>query len=165
MVACVWRCLLNEPDSRPEFAAAHVNGNRTACARVVTVLYKTHLNFPDVARHHAGEDDRVHARRRPVVHVVQSGRLGHQSAATHGGAAEHDAHSLRRPISALHVAHARHRHRGMERRTALQKEPRGGGDELKRRDNLVAMIVRNAHEPAEEKIVILESQGFRRRAR
>ena len=95
-----------------------------------------------------------------VMHVHMSG-LGDVALKS---LSTHDAHSLRRPISALHVAHARHRHRGMERRTALQKEPRGGGDELKRRDNLVAMIVRDAHEPAEEKIVILESQGFRRRA-
>jgi hypothetical protein len=149
-------CCAAEPDTRPELAAALVNANEESrtCRRG-----ETRLNVAVVARHHAGKDDGVPARGRPGVHV-QSGRRGHKSTGTCGRAAEHDAHSLRGPISALRIVRARQR--GMECRAALQEKPLGGGDELKWRHNLMAMSVRDDREPAEEEIVILEKQRFSR---
>jgi hypothetical protein len=114
-----------------------------------------HLNFADVARHNAGKDTRLPEPRRPEGH----NRSGRHSMTRHGREAEHDTRSLSGPYS-LHVddgQRALMKHGGHP----LHVKPPRTLHELERGIDLVPQPLAdgNAPNPAEEAIVIFESQG------
>jgi hypothetical protein len=130
-----------------------------------------HLNFANVARHNAGKDT-YHP-----LPLAQHTRSGRHSMTRHGREAEHDARSLsgphggdKRSLSGphskdcLHVAGAWRARMKLGAHPLHVKPPRTLErtlDELERGIDLVSQPLAdgNAPNPAEEAIVIFESQG------
>lgn len=114
-----------------------------------------HLNFADVARHDAGKDTRLP----PEGHT----RSGRHSMTRHGREAEHDARSLSGPQRGLHVDDGwwALMKRGMH--LLHVKPPRNdlerGIDLCPQPPPVLPLHDGNAPNPAEEAIVIFESQG------
>ena len=140
----------------PESAAARVNNKNKHCA----IWHEsTHLQPAEVARHHARQAKRLPARRRPVVHVEAGGR-GRKPMARHHHHAGHDARALRWPKRNLRVAE------GWRRLAQLGAWSKGAREveaqrvhELERGVDLAQLRSGDAHQPAEEAIVVFEVEG------
>jgi len=140
----------------PESAAARVNNKNKHCA---TLHESTHLQPVEVARHHARQAKRLPARRRPVVHVEAGGR-GRKPMARHRRHAGHDARALRWPKRNLRVVE------GWRRLAQLGAWSKGAREveaqrvhELERGVDLAQLRSGDAHQPAEEAIVVFEVEG------
>ena len=140
----------------PESAAARVNNKNKHCA----IWHEsTHLQPAEVARHHARQAKRLAARRRPVVHVEAGGR-GRKPMARHHHHAGHDARALRWPKRNLRVAE------GWWRLAQLGAWSKGAREveaqrvhELERGVDLAQLRRGDAHQSAEEAIVVFELEG------